>query len=67
MTVHENLELGAYTLRMDGREKKRGIARILEYFPMLERLIGQPAATLSGGEQQISSHRQGSYVPARSS
>lgn len=53
MTVYENLELGAYTLRLGGRKKKREITRILEYFPMLERRIGQPAGTLSGGEQQI--------------
>ncbi len=52
MTVHENLELGAFT-----RKDKGGIVddinRVFDLFPRLKERISQKAGTLSGGEQQM--------------
>ena len=52
MTVHENLEMGAFS-----RHDKGGIAADfdarLRLFPRLRERIGQKAGTLSGGEQQM--------------
>jgi branched-chain amino acid transport system ATP-binding protein len=54
MSVRENLELGAYGA---GRERRtaiaEGLARVQRLFPVLEERAAQPAATLSGGEQQM--------------
>ncbi len=52
MTVRENLELGAYT-RSDRAGVKQDFDRALSLFPRLRERIGQPAGTLSGGEQQM--------------
>jgi branched-chain amino acid transport system ATP-binding protein len=55
MTVAENLELGAYATRRrerSGRTKER-LDRVHELFPVLAERAGQPAETLSGGEQQM--------------
>ena len=52
LTVWENLRMGAVgrALRASlGEETKR----VLGYFPWMERRRDQPAATLSGGEQQM--------------
>jgi branched-chain amino acid transport system ATP-binding protein len=51
MTVRENLELGAYTLR--GQAASQAIDRVLAQFPMLAAKLGVLAGNLSGGEQQI--------------
>jgi branched-chain amino acid transport system ATP-binding protein len=52
LSVHENLELGAYC-----RRDRAGIARDMlscyELFPALGRRQRQPGGTLSGGEQQM--------------
>jgi len=52
LTVAENLIMGAYN-----RHDREGIARDLEWvqalFPILAERRGQPAGTLSGGEQQM--------------
>jgi branched-chain amino acid transport system ATP-binding protein len=52
MTVRENLEMGAYV-----RGKRRGVAEAIErcfaLFPILKEKTGQPAAQLSGGQQQM--------------
>ncbi|SDR53797.1 branched-chain amino acid transport system ATP-binding protein [Rhizobiales bacterium GAS191] len=50
MSVRENLILGAYTHR--GEEQGR-LDRVFELFPRLKERIGQIAASLSGGEQQM--------------
>jgi branched-chain amino acid transport system ATP-binding protein len=50
MSVRENLILGAYANR--GREEDR-LQRVFELFPRLKERIGQVAASLSGGEQQM--------------
>jgi branched-chain amino acid transport system ATP-binding protein len=52
MSVHENLELGAY-LRADAAAVRTELARIYELFPPLAARRGQAALTLSGGEQQM--------------
>jgi len=50
MTVHENLEMGAFRFRtMDRADYER----VLELFPRLRERIKQQAGTLSGGEQQM--------------
>jgi len=51
MTVSENLDLGAYTLR--GTAVREAIERVLAMFPMLAGKRNVLAGNLSGGEQQI--------------
>ena len=52
LTVWENLRMGAY-VRGERRTLKAEAARIIGYFPWLERRRNQQARTLSGGEQQM--------------
>jgi branched-chain amino acid transport system ATP-binding protein len=52
MSVHENLELGAY-LRRDEDEIERDRDRVYDLFPRLKERERQKAGTLSGGEQQM--------------
>lgn len=52
MTVLENLQIGAY-LRKDKGEIIKDLERIYEHFPVLKTRRGQPAGSLSGGEQQM--------------
>lgn len=52
MSVHENLELGAYT-RTDKRSVREDLDKMLVAFPRLKERIAQSAGTLSGGEQQM--------------
>jgi branched-chain amino acid transport system ATP-binding protein len=52
LTVLENLELGAYTLK-DKRELKRRLRNVFERFPILKERMKQQGGTLSGGEQQM--------------
>jgi branched-chain amino acid transport system ATP-binding protein len=51
MTVRENLDLGAYTLR--GAAIQAAVDRVLELFPLLSAKLNVLAGNLSGGEQQI--------------
>jgi branched-chain amino acid transport system ATP-binding protein len=51
MTVRENLELGAYTLR--GPAVAAAIEQALVQFPLLAAKLSVLAGNLSGGEQQI--------------
>lgn len=51
MTVHENLEMGAYT--RPSSEIKDSIADVYDRFPRLKERQKQVAGTLSGGEQQM--------------
>jgi branched-chain amino acid transport system ATP-binding protein len=53
LTVDENLQLGAYTRRADAGGVAEDRARMFEMFPVLAERTGQPAGTLSGGEQQM--------------
>ncbi|WP_394790251.1 ABC transporter ATP-binding protein [Rhodoferax sp.] len=52
LTVLRNLELGAFT-RDDRHEVARGIAEMLDLFPILKERATQLAGTMSGGEQQM--------------
>jgi branched-chain amino acid transport system ATP-binding protein len=50
MSVMENLQLGSYHLKGDSNEL---LNRMFDRFPILSKRRGQPAGTLSGGEQQM--------------
>ena len=52
LTVAENLELGAYTLK-DVNERKRRMNNVFDRFPILAERSKQVGGTLSGGEQQM--------------
>lgn len=52
MTVHENLEMGGYTLNNKHILKER-IEKALAIFPILNGLLSRRADALSGGERQI--------------
>jgi len=52
LTVQENLELGAYTLK-DKQERGRRLQNMYERFPILAKRSRQLGGTLSGGEQQM--------------
>jgi branched-chain amino acid transport system ATP-binding protein len=53
LTVLENLELGAFTIRKEKRLVKEGIEQAFALFPRLKERAKQLAGTLSGGEQQM--------------
>jgi len=52
LTVDENLAMGAY-LQTDGGVVARNRDYVFSIFPRLSERLGQPAGTLSGGEQQM--------------
>ena len=52
MTVHENLEMGAY-ISEAWRSKEEIIQQVYQLFPKLKERAGQLARTLSGGERQM--------------
>jgi len=52
LTVRENLDLGAY-VRTDPAGIRDDEQRLFLLFPRLRERLGQPAGTLSGGEQQM--------------
>ena len=52
MTVAENLKIGAF-LRRDNAGISKDIDYVYSLFPRLKERSGQPAGTLSGGEQQM--------------
>ncbi|MFX1561006.1 MAG: ABC transporter ATP-binding protein [Promethearchaeota archaeon] len=52
MTVMENIELGAYTLK-DKTKYDDNLAFVFDIFPRLDERRTQRAGTLSGGEQQM--------------
>ncbi|MEI8188906.1 MAG: ABC transporter ATP-binding protein [candidate division NC10 bacterium] len=52
MTVEENLELGAFTVR-DARLVRESLERVYALFPRLPDRRWQMAGTLSGGERQM--------------
>jgi branched-chain amino acid transport system ATP-binding protein len=56
LAVEDNLTLGAWTSRRKRAGKAALVSRraqVIEYFPRLADRLGQPAGTLSGGEQQM--------------
>jgi branched-chain amino acid transport system ATP-binding protein len=52
LTVWENLRMGAY-VGGDRKTLEEESERVFEYFPWMAERRNQPAATLSGGEQQM--------------
>jgi branched-chain amino acid transport system ATP-binding protein len=52
LSVRENLELGAFTLRDAGLRRSR-MEEVFGLFPILERRQAQDGSLLSGGEQQM--------------
>jgi branched-chain amino acid transport system ATP-binding protein len=52
MSIHENLEMGAFTRHARGHFREN-LARVYELFPRLQERASQKAGTLSGGEQQM--------------
>jgi branched-chain amino acid transport system ATP-binding protein len=52
LTVMENLDMGAFTCRDGGRNRKN-LDRVFDLFPRLKERSRQVAGTLSGGEQQM--------------
>jgi branched-chain amino acid transport system ATP-binding protein len=52
MTVHENLEMGAFTARAK-QNFNRNLERVFQMFPRLKERKQQKAGTMSGGEQQM--------------
>jgi branched-chain amino acid transport system ATP-binding protein len=52
MTVHENLEMGAYSVS-DRERRETQLSRVEGLFPILRERAQQPAGLLSGGEQQM--------------
>ncbi|WIJ25108.1 ABC transporter ATP-binding protein [Devosia sp. RR2S18] len=52
LTVKENLELGAFTVKDPALRKKR-MREVFDLFPILERRQSGDGALLSGGEQQM--------------
>lgn len=53
LSVQNNLRLGAWSKRRDGRQLRKNLGRVFEIFPVLNERRGQIAGTLSGGEQQM--------------
>ncbi|MBI2623635.1 MAG: ABC transporter ATP-binding protein [Candidatus Liptonbacteria bacterium] len=52
LSVEENLEVGGFLVK-DKAERKRRIAEVFDFFPVLKHKRALNAATLSGGEQQM--------------
>ncbi|KES06085.1 amino acid ABC transporter ATPase [Streptomyces toyocaensis] len=52
LTVHENLQIGGYTVR-EGTSVDKRITQVYELFPRLAERRHQQGGTLSGGEQQM--------------
>ena len=52
LTVYENLEMGAFTVKDQNAIKER-LELVFELFPRLKERITQYGGTLSGGEQQM--------------
>ncbi|MFV0317931.1 MAG: MFS transporter [Microthrixaceae bacterium] len=53
LTVAENLRIAAWLLKGDEAEIERRLAEVYEIFPMLVERASEPAANLSGGQQQM--------------
>lgn len=52
LSVRENLELGAFTVR-DANLRRQRMGEVFQLFPILERRQHQDGSLLSGGEQQM--------------
>jgi ABC-type branched-subunit amino acid transport system ATPase component len=52
MTVRENVEMGAYTVR-DGRLVQRRLKEVQELYPIVAERADEKAGSLSGGQQRL--------------
>jgi branched-chain amino acid transport system ATP-binding protein len=64
MTVHENLEMGAFTVTND-RVRADAFAHVYDLFPRLAERRTQLAGTMSGGEQQMVAIARGLMIRPR--
>jgi branched-chain amino acid transport system ATP-binding protein len=64
LTVLENLEMGAYTLRNKAEIQQR-MERVFQIFPRLKERLEQAGGTLSGGEQQMLATARGLMMKPR--
>jgi branched-chain amino acid transport system ATP-binding protein len=53
LSVLDNLRMGGYARRLAGRQLARFVDQAAGFFPALQNRLGQPAGTLSGGQQQM--------------
>ena len=53
MSVRENLRAAGWMIRKDHHKYQERVAEVLETFPILAERIDEPAADLSGGQQQM--------------
>lgn len=53
LSVADNLRVASWQARRDPAEARRRRARVLEIFPVLDARLDDPAADLSGGQQQM--------------
>src|SRR4029079_7177831 len=53
LSVADNLRMGAWLRRRDRASVRTATERVLELFPSLRNRLDDPAATLSGGQQQM--------------
>ncbi|MEY8355839.1 ABC transporter ATP-binding protein [Lachnospiraceae bacterium 54-53] len=53
MTVQENLEMGAYSVKLSKAEMERHLEEQYSVFPRLKERAKQKAGSMSGGEQQM--------------
>lgn len=53
LSVHENLELGGWSLRRRGNHRAAAVEAMYERYPLLAEVRQKPAGSLSGGQQRI--------------
>lgn len=53
LSVEDNLRLGAWSRRAEGRANPSMLDRVYASFPVLHEMRGRPAGGLSGGQQQM--------------
>ena len=53
LTVRENLDLAGWTHKRDSQEVAQARREVLDMFPILATRLDEPAANLSGGQQQM--------------
>lgn len=53
LTILENIEMGGWIYRRNRGQRRQAISLALERYPMLRERHGEPAGTLSGGQQRL--------------